>query len=66
MTLYFVIGYIAFLALYLLAIIGLGFYERQYTIPGDPLHRWTRIIQWVAGGIAILSFFVFIAFMRTL
>ena len=65
MTLYFVIGYIAFLALYLLAIIGLGFYERQYTIPGDPLHRWTRIIQWVAGSIAILSFFIFIAFMLT-
>lgn len=66
MTIYFVIGYIAFLALYLLAIIGLGFYERQYTIQKDPLHRWTRIIQWVAGSVAILSFFVFIAFVRTL
>lgn len=65
MTLYFVLGYVTFLALYLLVIVGLGFYEREYTIPGDPLHRWTRIIQWVAGSIAIISFLVFISLIRT-
>lgn len=65
MTLYFVIGYVAFLALYLLVIVGLGFYEREYTIRGDPLHQWTRIIQWIAGSIAIVSFLLFIYIVRT-
>ena len=60
MIIIFSLSYLLFLALYMLATVGLGYYESRYSLVEDPIHRWTRWIRISMLGISGLSLIFFI------
>lgn len=54
-----IFGYITFGVIYFLLVLSLEYHERRFTFPGDPLRKWTRLIQGIMGLVFLLSLVLF-------